>query len=313
MPEKSAVIRDVVHRAWRRRRLLIVPVLLLLPLSCAAAYLVPRSYVARALILIQETPPDNLLARSNYLPRPAEKIQDRVGGLRALLTSDRVLTRVAESELSSSVDPRKRRGRIQELQQSLGLDLLGSELLRFTLTGSAQDGLGSKLQMVIDSFLDAYRTTGAQKVPERIEVVDPPKDPEGATRSRLVIVAAGLAAGAVLGLAMATVAEFLDTKVRHRDELQHLTSLPLLAVVSPEPLGFLSAPTRRSSPVLVRPTPPWRPRSTMAATSLLLAFLLFVPEAQMREMLFSGQSQTFVVIETGLRSVGRLIEWLRQS
>src|SRR5262245_28556676 len=47
-------LRPILQGAWRRRFLLIIPVLLMLPISVVAAKLLPVPYEARTLLLLQE-------------------------------------------------------------------------------------------------------------------------------------------------------------------------------------------------------------------------------------------------------------------
>jgi uncharacterized protein involved in exopolysaccharide biosynthesis len=48
------VLRFLVQAAWRRRWLLIVPVLIMVPVGLAAAKFMPRTYVTRSLLMLQE-------------------------------------------------------------------------------------------------------------------------------------------------------------------------------------------------------------------------------------------------------------------
>ncbi len=87
------VIKPLILAAWRRRLLLTLPLLVMLPLSLLWWQLGPRTYVATSLMLLQETGATNPLARES-VGAPTGRIQDRIAGLQALLKSDRVLGNV---------------------------------------------------------------------------------------------------------------------------------------------------------------------------------------------------------------------------
>jgi hypothetical protein len=100
---------------------------------------------------------------------------------------------------------------------------------------------------------------GILNAPGRIKIVDPPQDPTISTTSRLKILLAGIAAGVLLGIALAWAAELFDPIIHERDELISATGLPLLAVLgrppqisgSGPPMAMASRPRSRSRPVLL--------------------------------------------------------------
>jgi len=121
---------------------------------------------------------------------------------------------------------------------------------------------------------------GILNAPGRIKIVDPPQDPTISTTSRLKLLLAGIAAGLLLGVALAWAAELLDPIIYERDELISATGLPLLAVLgrtpqisgSGPPVAIGSRPRSRARPTLV----------TIAAIVLLglIYVLAFGPPSQ---------------------------------
>jgi uncharacterized protein involved in exopolysaccharide biosynthesis len=76
---------------------------------------------------------------------------------------------------------------------------------------------------------NAGRGVSLLNAPERIKVIDAPKDPEFPSVSDVVFVLSGLAGGALLGGALAYTAELLDDTIRHSDELVAITGVPVIA------------------------------------------------------------------------------------
>jgi hypothetical protein len=121
---------------------------------------------------------------------------------------------------------------------------------------------------------------GILNAPGRIKIVDPPQDPTISTTSRLKMLLAGIAAGLLLGVALAWAAELLDPIIYERDELISATGLPLLAVLgrtpqisgSAPPVAMGSRPRSRARPILF----------TIAAIVLLglIYVLAFGPPSQ---------------------------------
>ena len=69
---------------------------------------------------------------------------------------------------------------------------------------------------------------GILRAPELIRIVDPPRDPEFPTRSSTIYLFAALAAGALLGLGLASITEFLDTSLRDPDEFSEVAGAPVV-------------------------------------------------------------------------------------
>ena len=66
------------------------------------------------------------------------------------------------------------------------------------------------------------------RAPERMIVVDPPKDPELRTSSRLYFVASGAFGGLLLGITLVILAEIFDTTLRTADQMLAIAGVPCL-------------------------------------------------------------------------------------
>lgn len=315
-------LRRIASASWRRRYLLLTPVLVMLPLSVAAALLLPRAYETSALLLLQENGRNNPLAGDPVSP---ESMQQKVPGLEALLKSEQVLTpAIGEIEAAGFKIPGSNpQSAIRNLRAALSVELIGTDFLTIRLRGSKSEGLGRQLSIVLSSFLQAllsepsgnaaqvvmtkqqqqissleqkkaavqrqmagtapaganagtgsdlqrqmlqvdrqltsaretydslakrYPQTnagvapGILNAPGRIKIVDAPQDPSIATSSRAKLLLGGIAAGLLLGIALAWAAELLDSTIYDRDELVSATGLPLLAILRRAPQFSGSAP-----------------------------------------------------------------------
>ena len=336
-------LRRIAEASWRRRYLLLTPVLAMLPLSLAAALVLPRSYETSALLLLQESARNNPFASELVSP---EVIQQKVPGLEALLKSEQVLAPAIRSMQAAGLRKQENDlpAAIQNLRRSLSVELIGTDFLAIRLSGPKSQGLGQELSIVLSNFLEALlsgpsgnaaqivltkqqqqilsleqekaamqqelakaagtnvegRTNnnggsvdlsrqliqleqqlisarqtydslakrypqatagpgpGILNAPGRIKIVDPPQDPTMSTTSRLKFLLGGIAAGLLLGVALAWAAELFDPIIYERDELVSVTGLPLLAVLgrtpqlsgSGPPMAMGAKPRSRARPIL---------------------------------------------------------------
>jgi capsular polysaccharide biosynthesis protein len=168
------MLSRVLQAVWRRRFLIMVPLLVLLLASLLAAFLLPRTYTASALVLLQEGRGQSPLAREvPGLPR----INEQVAGLEALLKSDLVLGNAVRTIAGpdTAADPRLLATTARDYREALSLDLVGSDFLAFQLRGNKPDGLGEELRVILSRFfevllLDAGELTAAELVVARRRV-----------------------------------------------------------------------------------------------------------------------------------------------
>ena len=148
-----SILRSFFEILWRRRRLLVIPMLLSIPLSIVGAFLAPTVYVSRALLLLQETASDNLAPREamGY----GDTTRDRIAGLQAFLKSEHILVPVVEAQLGdrASNNPRRIATEVETLRNRLSLELIGNDFLQFQLRGGKVEGLRPILEAVISRFL----------------------------------------------------------------------------------------------------------------------------------------------------------------
>lgn len=215
----TRIIRDLVQGVWRRRLLIILPVILMLPISIVAAIILPKAYMAKSLMQLQEASRENPFARDSD-PAGGYRVQERFEGLRALFMSDRVLSRALGNE-AERLSPIEREARIDELRRSLSLDLIGSDFIEVRLAGARPEGLGKTLEAVMASFLEAL-------VPEH----------GGATAAQLMVNARR---------------QELEALVRAKEEIRHeLAALPGEVAKASQQLAAIEEQRREKGDALAR-------------------------------------------------------------
>src|SRR5271165_6133971 len=280
-----------IEIAWRRRFLLVVPFLIMLPMGIVGAVFFPSQYSARSLVMLQVAVASNPLAKEGAEAPDADKMAQIMGSLRALLASDFVLSPVVGDSSDPPLDAKDRAARMKALAKNVSVDLLGNDFLEFQLAGSSSKGLGLELQKIMTSLIKAlvappgadasaflsnslrdelaaadstydklehrlagmrpsdanYQRAQAEMIdlarsraalreryaaekarlggsvtnwrsvinsPERMIIVDPPKDPVLGSTSRLYVALSAPLAGVLLGIALVILAEIFDKTIR---------------------------------------------------------------------------------------------------
>jgi len=114
---------------------------------------------------------------------------------------------------------------------------------QLTSARATYDSLGKRYPQT-----NAGVAPGILNAPGRIKIVDPPEDPSFSATSRLKLLLGGIAAGLLLGVALAWAAELLDPTIYDRDELVSAAGLPVLAVLRRAPQISGSAPRAAGIP-----------------------------------------------------------------
>ena len=87
--------------------------------------------------------------------------------------------------------------------------------------------------------LRSGQTVGILRAPERILVIDPPRDPQLPLLSKTKIIIIGLMLGTLLGAGFGLLAELFDTRVRSARQLANLIKAPVLARLPFDTRGFV--------------------------------------------------------------------------
>jgi uncharacterized protein involved in exopolysaccharide biosynthesis len=149
------IITQLIETAWRRRVLIALPILVMLPLSIIGSRFLPQTYVSKVLLAMQETGTDNPLIKGGSSGDNI-RIRDRAPGLQALLKSDRVLVGSLQDILGDRMptDPRRIALALKELDTQITFEMIGTDFLEVQLKGTNPRGLGRKLEAVTQRFLE---------------------------------------------------------------------------------------------------------------------------------------------------------------
>jgi polysaccharide chain length determinant protein (PEP-CTERM system associated) len=155
-PPLSEIIHALLAAGWRRRYLIIVPVLLLPVLGGLVGSFVPHSYETRMSVLVQEPGRFNpfledLSVRSN--------LRDRMDGLRALLTSRHVLLSVAEDlgMVQPGATEAEQSRAVSSLASSVSVQLIGQEMVELRYRARRPEGIDRVLAQIGQRFIERVR------------------------------------------------------------------------------------------------------------------------------------------------------------
>ena len=121
----------------------------------------------------------------------------------------------------------------------------GTVLAASFMSPAALDRARRDLRAELDSARASYRTFSRRfqdlpnsngisflRAPERILVIDPPKDPTLPVRSRTMVFLIGIVGSLLMGLGAAFIAEQTDTRVRGRRDLMSASKAPFLGRIA---------------------------------------------------------------------------------
>lgn len=174
-----AAVRRVLAGLWRQRWLVLAPVISLSPIVVAAAFLLPQTFVARTLLLLQER---STAARPLAAPElGADLYRDKQPALEALLKSDYLLQRALEhSGAPKPVSQREMGQQIAELRRSLSASAVGQDFLELRLQGTNPTGLGDQLQTITAVMLETLMAQSSQATAPSLVIANYKRDVERA-------------------------------------------------------------------------------------------------------------------------------------
>jgi capsular polysaccharide biosynthesis protein len=143
----AETVKQVIAIAWRRRKLLVAPVLIMAPAIILVIYLMPRKYEATALLVLTESDRTNPFNKARGIDY---SLQKRVQGLEAWLKSEHVLSGIQRqfTKLDPDANPVAFAFEVKSLRDAIKVELVGSDFLKFSLIGSKAKGMGEKLEVI---------------------------------------------------------------------------------------------------------------------------------------------------------------------
>ena len=124
-----------LEAAWRRRYLIVVPIIAMPPMAFFAAGFAPKSYEARTTILVQETAKMNPFLTDLAV---GPNLKERMSALNALTHSSQA----------------EREERTANLSAAISVELMGNDLVVFKIRGPRGEGLAATLTAVSNRFLE---------------------------------------------------------------------------------------------------------------------------------------------------------------
>ena len=148
-----SLLLQVFDIAWRRRYLIVVPVLALPPVAYMAGGLAPKTYVARSTILVQETAKLNPFLTDLAV---GPNLKERMPALKTLVHSAHILEAVLEDtgHISAQSTLTERANAVRNLSGAISVDLMGNDLVAFSIRGSVPTGMADTLRALSHHFVD---------------------------------------------------------------------------------------------------------------------------------------------------------------
>lgn len=146
-------IAIILAGAWRRRYLIVLPVLLMPIIGATVGTLSPKRYEAHTTVLIQEAARHNPFLQDMTV---ATNLKQRMTAINALLHSNHMLTDVAfkAGMIDDSTPVEQQQQQIEQLSESLQAKLLGEDLIRIRYTSNTPEGMKELLQLVSLRFVE---------------------------------------------------------------------------------------------------------------------------------------------------------------
>ncbi|EGQ8299699.1 chain-length determining protein [Vibrio parahaemolyticus] len=158
-------ISVLLHGAWRRRYMIVIPMLVLPILGFGVSKLVPTTFVAHTSMLIQETAKMNPFLQDIAV---STMLKDRLSALSTLLKSRHVLYSVAKEQglIDDDMDAKEQEFIIKDLASRLSVQQLGKDFIQIQLRSGKAQGMESMLTSVSNRFVEQLLA------PERSSIKD---------------------------------------------------------------------------------------------------------------------------------------------
>ncbi|TNZ07265.1 GumC family protein [Vibrio parahaemolyticus] len=158
-------ISILLHGAWRRRYMIVIPMLVLPILGFGVSKLVPTTYIAHTSMLIQETAKMNPFLQDIAV---STMLKDRLSALSTLLKSRHVLYSVAKEQglIDDDMGAKEQEFIIKDLASRLSVQQLGKDFIQIQLRSGKAQGMESMLTSVSNRFVEQLLA------PERSSIKD---------------------------------------------------------------------------------------------------------------------------------------------
>lgn len=155
----------ILHGAWRRRYIIVIPILIFPVVGIIVGLSSAKHYTAHTSMLIQETAKMNPFLEDFAV---SSMLKERVEALKVLLHSRHILQEVAlELALIDADTSDAERDRVvAHLSSSLKMQMIGKDLVRIDHSSNSPDGMQAFLESVSVHFVEQLLA------PERSSIID---------------------------------------------------------------------------------------------------------------------------------------------
>lgn len=146
-------LHHILAGAWRRRYVVVVPMLVLPILGALVSVVTPKKFTAHTSMLIQETAKMNPFLKDLAV---SAMLKERMAALQTLLHSRHILGAVAEERglLDASSSAERHDQVIARLSSALNVQMAGKDLIRIDFNSSSASGMKEMLESVSEHFIE---------------------------------------------------------------------------------------------------------------------------------------------------------------
>ncbi len=165
MKDIPSLILLVAEIAWRRRYLIVIPLLVFPVLAFIAGRMTPKTYEAQATILVQETAKLNPFLNDLAV---GPNLKERMPALQTLVHSAHILEGVLidTGHIKPDTQPSDKAWQISRLSAAITVQLMGNDLVAFRMRGDNGKGMADTLNALSKRFVDRLLA------PERSSITD---------------------------------------------------------------------------------------------------------------------------------------------
>jgi succinoglycan biosynthesis transport protein ExoP len=176
---RDLTVLDYINIFWRRKWLVIIPVVIAAVLSIAACFLIKPQYQAFTLVLVQMVRPGAGVEGGRYEAYQQNALYSEIETISKLFTSKMFIEMLAE-ELKIDLpkyDPGTAEKRLQELRQALAIEPIESRgILKITARGSDPIFCAKLVNTATESFIKYYRQIGFDRSSAELEFLNEQKE-----------------------------------------------------------------------------------------------------------------------------------------
>lgn len=144
---------QILAGAWRRRYCIVLPILILPMFAIVLSEMSEKKYSSHTSMLIQETAKLNPFLEDLAV---SAMLKERIGALKTLLHSRHILTAVAFDRglVNEQTSPQQHDKVIQELSNSLTIEMLGKDFIRIDYLSHTPLGMKEMLASISEQFVE---------------------------------------------------------------------------------------------------------------------------------------------------------------